>query len=384
MAMQRYRCVTPTPLNLGGFEPPESISPGEIILWDGSGILQREDNSKLSLKNQSGFKALIKTGWMVLEDSPIQVSKARPAGIQMHEAAPKGANRAEVKAVQVDDEERDVGGIGAVRANANTGAVPNSRQASDTGKVSPPPERKLRGHLVVGEEPQEGVVIGKFKNSARAPNVDMTKINDRQFVERVSNVMGADPVAIERVPATSLAENFRDEGVSVHSTQSGLGGEEHGRLVGKIGAIRTPVVAAVSRAGQNPPDMAIASDIPEDVVEALQVWSEYGTTPDGSAAYSEPQLQALVKLLLEKHDEALAEVSSLQELVSSEPLEFSPEPDEYVFNPEWNLGAHWKTRHSRVMTEFSKNRQALVKILAIDDSVGVQKAAQLCLSQLGE
>jgi len=351
---QRYRCITIEPLKIGGSDPPEQIRKEEVVLWNPeSRVLTRVNGNVIPLVSPNSFLAAIDTGWIVPEDSPETTHRPQPAGIKVREAAPRGPERNEINLGMTDEDHIDVGDLNEVRKNANTGDVPGTHIARKAGTMNKMP--------VIQDE---GRVVGKMRNSPIAEPVEVGKGKDKDIVQRLSKTSGSDKV-VDGV-------HFPAGGATTSSGAPTAGGAEAGVVVGK--ATRSPEEPSVPT-NRPPAEVAgaEASEIPADIVEGLRTFSDFGTNLEGEGFYSEKQLRHMVGVLIRKYDAAVSQVVALQEAQEAE--EAAPEF-------EWDPSVHWKTRHSRVVSEFADDPVALRAILDIDPSAGVKKAARELLEGL--
>ena len=159
--------------------------------------------------------------------------------------------------------------------------------------------------------------------------------------------------------ATSGTPGFTNDGVTVENTGSSIGGQEEGRVVGKVGAPQTK-----KKAGP-----------PPDPVAALRGWMETGETWDGEPLHL-GEMAFMLKVMFRKYDAAVSQASVIAEEKPN--VNGQPVDGDFV----WDLTPHWKTRASAVVREHGDNPDALRHILTVDSSRGVQKAAQKRLDEI--
>lgn len=357
-----YRSITVTPIHIGGTEPPEYISPQEIVLFDGRSVVKRENGDVIKLNNPRSFHAVIKAGWVVPSESKKTRHRPRAAGVQVHEAAPRGKDRQAVALDTVADEQRSVGDIGSIRNEANTGAVPETHVAARAGEKRAPMKRR-----VIRESEDDGKVVGRIKTSAQAEPALIGRDDNRlkkeisgrkgSQVEKRATATGDVQEALagsdleDLLPDAASARppprQYQDEGVTVSSSESSVGGAETGEVVRSIKK---------------------AAPLPRDVVSALRDW----VSSAGDPGYTQTQLKMMVRTLLRKFDAAYAQAAVVKSSAEVPAAHF-----------EWDMEPHWKTRESSVYREHSDDVVALRAILEVDKSKGVVKAVNKCLGALG-
>lgn len=306
--MPRYK--SKMKLHIG--ETGDVLTPGEIVDFDGGAVLIREGGKEVHLQYPDAFQGAIRCGWLVPEAEEAGEYAPQPAGVEVRSATSTGENRPKLNVVTVQDEERGLGHIGDVRAAANNGRgdVPEVHQASDAAKTRT--EAKTGG--------DDGVVVGRFKSSAKAAPVEIGK-NDRQVKQSLDNKSS---IELEKVAvATGDVEEARS-------------GETLEDLLPDAATSGTPA---------KQPE-------PADLMDALR--------------------QALADGTLDP--EALAA------LTQKAPVEQEPAPA--TQKVDWDLSLHWKTREKKALDQYGDDAAALRHILAMENSVGVKKAIEERLSGL--
>jgi len=314
-------------------------------------MITRENGDEIRLTNPGSIRQAIKLGWMGLASQGQGEYRSRPAPIQVHSPESRGRDRTSIKMNTAHEEETEVGTVESVRPDN----APRTHQAKNAGQ-----------YTVVEE--QEGQVVGRFKSSAKAGTVEVGK-NDQQIKRQLDNNPRR---GVERVaPRISQPDNPR-EGVTVTGGSS-IGGEETGRVVGRVSREeRTPA----PQVGPAPTPRPAASrkgrrSLPKDATAALREWVFEGETWDG-----QPMDMKSVRTLLGKHFRTLDTntMVSRAEAAASEPA--APQDE-----PVWNLSLHWKTRESRVR-HHAENEEVLQWILDNDSSNAVKKKARRFLEDL--
>ncbi|TFG37554.1 MAG: hypothetical protein E4H44_05095 [Candidatus Aminicenantes bacterium] len=180
---------------------------GEIIETDGSTL--RRGGQQFSVPS---IVAAIKVGWLVLEGEEGTPYRPMPAGVEIHAADPKGQSRGPAKKmVLVADEQRSVGTLDQVRAKSGAKAPPTHV----AGKAGEEYRAGVGAHVTDGFNSelitetaagQEGRVISKFRTSAKAAPVDLSKGEDRQVRNKIAAQSGLN---IEKARATGDVQEAR-------------------------------------------------------------------------------------------------------------------------------------------------------------------------------
>ena len=353
--LKPYRCVSQSQIHIGASEPPEYVQPKEVLFWDGVGTVQRQSGEKVKIPN---FRAMINAGWMVPADSEVQQMAPRAEGVELHEAAPRGPEGKRVTMPVVQDEERDLGSIGSVRQGANDGKVMPTHVASDASQKQPEVVRRKR-FQVQREGGDDGVVVGRLKSAAKADTVEIGK-GDQEIKRRIEGSKG---VQVDKLMGSDLdsrrgqevllgneepESKFQNDGVSVSSGGSSIGGQEEGVVVGKIGQ-------------QAPAEPELKS------IDDLRVWADENK---GSVA-------RMVKTLFRKYDAAYAQAAVVKEQQETGKATPPQAPDF-----EWDMNTHWKSREKLVRTEYKDELNTLLAIKDIETSKGVLKAVDEMIAGL--
>jgi len=365
-----YRSVRATPIHLGGTEPPEYINPKEVVLWDGSQV-QRKSGAAIKLNNPTSFAAVIRAGWVVLVESEVQSFRPKSAGVEVRQAAPRGTDRERVNLDMIQDEERDVGHIGDVRDEANEDEVLDVHLANDTSRTSP--RKATEGRMQIQREGgDDGVVVGRLKNPAKAGSVDLGKGEDTQIKAKIESSKGVEIVKrraratgdvqearsgselSELLPDAASSPSFENTGVQVSSGGSSIGSQEDGEVVSKVGEARK----------KTPP--------PTDVEEAFRTFAETGKMWPGA----EPNhFRPMLRTFLRKYDAAVAQAAFVAK------VDPTTEADELEPSPlNWDITTHWKSREKLVLA--MDDIEDLRELLNIENSAGVLKAINRRIEEL--
>jgi hypothetical protein len=203
---QSYRAITK--IHLGSLS--DNLHEGEEVEYDGFVMRRGGDDHALHT-----LRAAIKVGWLVPVGAPPTQYVPQPAGIKVHKA--DGLSNDEVLNLDtVFDEDVNVGTIAEIRP---AGAPPTHR--ADRASETRP-------------NPHEGVVVGRFKTSAKQAPVEIGR-DDRKVVQELDNKtkVEVEKVAIatgdvqEAIGGDSLAEllpNAESSGVPT----AGVAGEGRG------------------------------------------------------------------------------------------------------------------------------------------------------------
>ena len=307
--MPRYK--SKMKLHLG--ETGDVLLPGEVIEFNGGNTLIRTGGKEVTLQYPDAMLGAVKAGWLVPENEEAGEYVPQPAGVEVRSATSTGENRTKLTVVTVQDEERGIGHIGDVREAANDGRgdVPEVHQASDAAKTRTASARDAGG--------DEGVVVSRFKSSARSAPVEIGK-DDRQVKQALDN---KSTIEIEKVSvATGDVEEARS-------------GETLEDLLPNAATSGTPA----------------KPQQPADLMAALR--------------------QALADGTLDP--EALAALTQAK----------APEPAPATQKVDWDLSTHWKQREAKALNEFGDNPTVLRAILDLENSNGVKKAIQSRLEALG-
>jgi hypothetical protein len=373
--MARYRATQRIHL-----PPPEegSIDQGDIIEWDGK-ILTLASGEERKLMHPAGLTAAIRVKWLVPEEDTESTYVPQPGGVEVHAAQSTGDQRARVNVMTVQNEERNLGTTASVRqaGDVNRGAAP-------TGAL-------------VERDSDDGRVVGRFKNSAKADPIEIGK-NDLQTRSKLDN---ATKVEVERlgVPVRSAtgdvqetrvgedlsellpdavssgrpAATFNNDGVQVTSGGSPVGGQEEGVVIGKIGSA--------------PAEKAQPLDKNAQALEgALRKWATTGETWDGKPVHL-GELAVMAKSVLRDLDATRRKLAAAQ----SAPVDLPEPPEEEEPEPlppveggiEWDTTLHWKKREMIALNDYGQDPDALRQILELEPSAGVKKAISARLDELG-
>lgn len=366
---QPYRCVSPHQIHLGGTEPPEYVQPQEILLWNGM-VVQRESGETCKIAN---FRAMINAGWMVPAESEVQTMKPRSSRVEMHEAAPRGPERQKIEMPVVADEERDLGSIGQVRQGANKGEVMPTHTASDAGQrqqqvqEAEVVQRRRKKFPIQREGGDDGVVVGRIKRSAKSDAVEIGK-NDSQVKREIESSKGID---VERYMGRDLDSQkgrevlmgndepqqretqFANDGVTVGSGGSSIGGAEAGTVVGKVGQQEAPT-----------PQLNDLDDLRE--------WAN-GNKGD---------VARLTKTLFRKYDAAFAQAAVVKEHDLTPKKKAAEEASSNTNGFDWDMNLHWKKREKLVRDEYHDELNTLLAIQEVETSKGVLKAVDEMIANL--
>jgi len=225
---QSYRAITK--IHLGALS--DNLHEGEEIQYDGFVLKRGGDEHAMHT-----LRAAIKVGWLVPVESPHTKYVPQPAGVKVHRA--DGLSDDIVDLDTVFDEDVSVGSIDDVRP-ANAPPTHRADRASETRT-----------------NPDEGVVVGRFKTSAKQAPVEIGR-DDRKVVQELDNKtkVEVEKVAVatgdveEAIGGDSLVDllpNAESSGVP----EAGVAGE--GR--GDESEARAQEVAA--RVSDNPTDDAL-------------------------------------------------------------------------------------------------------------------------------
>jgi len=154
---QSYRAITK--IHLGALS--DNLHEGEEVEYDGFVMKRGGDEHALHT-----LRAAIKVGWLVPVAAPSTTYVPQPAGVKVHKA--DGMSNDEVLDLDtVFDEDVNVGTLAQVRpANA------------------PPTHRADRASEK--RSPDDGVVVGRFKTSAKQAPVEIGR-DDRKVVQELDN-----------------------------------------------------------------------------------------------------------------------------------------------------------------------------------------------------
>lgn len=350
----KYKSVLRNRISIGGAEP-EYIDPGEVIVWDGSKA-KREGGADMTL-NKRQMLAAIKGKWLVPdtgEDAPM--FQARAAGVEMRSAVSDSPTRRRVETTTVDDDNREVGSISSIRKKANTGKVPATRYAKDTGKTSD--QMASVGAEVSqteGTASGQGRVVGRLKTSAKHDAVEVGKNT------RVTSPQGAVTSVYERVET----KRFEQPEATVSVGSSTVGSEEDGQ-----------VVSSINREEKR--------ELPRNPTQFLREWV---AGEESIVGYRESDMKKMVQALLRKYDAAYSQAAAVAQAapvqVSSSPGDAYRAVSEAIRGAkfDWDLDRHWATRKKAVQ-DHATSAQHLRYIIHEDTSKAVVAEAQKFLNAL--
>ena len=230
--------------------------------------------------------------------------------------------------------------------------------ASDASQKQPEVVRRKR-FQVQREGGDDGVVVGRLKSAAKADTVEIGK-GDQEIKRRIEGSKG---VQVDKLMGSDLdsrrgqevllgneepESKFQNDGVSVSSGGSSIGGQEEGVVVGKIGQ-------------QAPAEPELKS------IDDLRVWADENK---GSVA-------RMVKTLFRKYDAAYAQAAVVKEQQETGKATPPQAPDF-----EWDMNTHWKSREKLVRTEYKDELNTLLAIKDIETSKGVLKAVDEMIAGL--
>lgn len=374
MQFQSYRVVHR--IHLGGLD--KVLDVGSIVQFNGS-TLKTEDGTEIKLTEASAIAGAIKIGWLVKASSEENSFVPKSAGIQVHSAKSSGEKRQTVNIMTVHDEEQNMGNRKEVRQNSSG----FDKSAS------------------VSRNSEEGVVVSRVKNPAKAPPVEMGTGH-----QAVLQSLETKPLSVERLrlnkPTGDVAEAisgdeiedllpdaatarppmrvYANDGVRTSSGGSSVGGQEDGVVIGKVGGTQkaTPSRHAVQE------DEEEETLLPEDPIfreKALRRWAQTGKTWNGQPV-SLRDLSLLALTVLSTLD-SVRSAQKAEVATSNKPAPAQQAPASFAGEFAWDLTAHWKTRKAGLL-QYSSDPETLRSIYALESSGGVKKAIEAMLQDLGE
>ncbi len=164
-----YRALTK--IHLGATN--DTLAKDEVVLFDGYTLKKGDKNHDLP-----SLQGAVKVGWLVLDSSEKTSSDYRPqsANVQMGEAVSKNEKRTlRTSTMVVHNDEQDVGELSAIRGSK---ALPihDSKNSGNLKKVASTPST----------DDGDGVVVGRFKTSAKAGPIEIGK-DDRRVVQKLDS-----------------------------------------------------------------------------------------------------------------------------------------------------------------------------------------------------
>ena len=370
-----YRALTQIHL-----PPPEEghLMKGEVVLFNGV-ELRREDGTKINIPFPTAIGGAVKAGWLVPLASTETQYVPKPSGVEVRSAQTTGDNKRElVEVMTAHDEEVSVGNRIAIREQADHNSSKKVSRGAPTG-------------VVIERDDDSGVVVGRFKNSAQGTPIEVGK-NDHQAksafdnksrveVERIGRVVRSATGNVEEarsgdtladlLPDAASSDTpkpgiFQNDGVHVASGASVVGDQGDGVVVRRV-ASASPGLDRNSEA----------------LEKALRGWADTGKTWDGKPV-NLSDMTVMVKSVLRQLAVVRAAAQRVIDAVPEEVLVFEAAADSEGSAPfEWDLTAHWKTRHSTAINKYKDDPEALQAIISAENSKAVIKAAQARLSELG-
>ena len=158
---QNYRAITK--IHLGALS--DNLHEGEEVQYDGFVMKRGGDEHALHT-----LRAAIKVGWLVPVEAPPTQYVPKPAGVKVHRA--DGMDDGVLDLNTVFDEDVSVGSLAEVRPD-NAPATHRADRAGET------------------HNPSEGVVVGRFKTSAKQAPVEIGR-DDRKVVQQLDNKSSVD------------------------------------------------------------------------------------------------------------------------------------------------------------------------------------------------
>lgn len=233
-----YKAVTQ--VHLGAIE--DYLQEGEVVEYDGTTMRRGPDVVQLAT-----LRAAIKVGWLVPEDEEGSYHP-KAAGVEVRPAESRGRDRGPARKMGVvEDEEREVGTLDAVRAagapkthHAKRAAVEIQPDGKATVKRAATNDRS-----VVTESGQEGTVVGKFKTSAKSGAVEVGK-DDQRVKQRIASTEGVQVKKLGR--AGDDLEDLLPDAASSGRPRPGIAGEGDDQETGEERAARLAEAAKVAEA----------------------------------------------------------------------------------------------------------------------------------------
>jgi len=365
-----YRAITRIHL-----PPPEEghLNAKDIITFDGK-IARREDGSEIKLPYPTALNGAIKAGWLVPIDSTVTEYVPKSAGVEVHQAQSTTEKRERVNLMTVQSEERDMGDRITLRAEADHNSAQKVSRGAPTG--------------VVVSDDSGGVVVGKLGSPKGAPieigkgdQAARSKLDNSGPVQVVRVARATGDVQEARVGETladllpdAASSNtpepgiFVNDGVEVGSAGSSIGGQDDGRVVGKVGEAPRKVSQDLDRNGPA-------------LEGALRKWVDTDETWDGKPA-SLGEVKIMAKSALRSLAAARSELRALKEAA---PAEKAPETKGAASSPafSWDLKTHWRTRQKVALNDHGDDPKMLTAIMAAENSDAVKKAVGARLAELG-
>lgn len=165
---QVFRAITK--IHLGSLS--ENLMEGEEVEFDGFTL--RRGGQEHALHQLRGA---IKVGWLVPQEAPETQYVPQPAGVVVHRA--DGSGEEEINITTASEEDVNMGTLQQVRPDN----APKTHRAQNAGQ----------------QNDSEGVVVAKFKSSAKQDAVQVGK-DDRQVVKALDSKT---TVSVEKVAAAS-------------------------------------------------------------------------------------------------------------------------------------------------------------------------------------
>lgn len=366
---QKYRALTRIHL-----PPPNEghLETKEVVSFDGTTLL-RDDGTKIELPFPTAIRGAIKAGWLVPIDSDVTQYTPKSAGVEVRAAQSTGEKRERINVMTVQDEERDLGSRMAIRKGADQNSAKRVSQGARTG-------------VVVQRDDSGGVVVGRFKTSAKSEPVQVGRddhkvrnaadmkskvevermgkpVRSATFTGDVQEARSGDTLTDLLPDAESSGRpegTFVNDGVAVSSAGSSVGGSDDGVIIGSVDR-----KAAAAPVDKNT----------EALENALRSWADTGTTWNGKPV-DLADMSVMVKATLRSLDAARSNVAAA-------PPEAAPEaPTEEASEFSWDVSTHWKTRVALALGTYGDDPEALKAILELEPSAGVKKAIKARLEEL--
>jgi hypothetical protein len=198
---QTYRSITK--IHLGALS--DNLLEGEEVDFDG--FTMRRGGQDHALHSLRGA---IKAGWLVPHQAPEAKYVPQPAGVVVHKS--DGVSDGEIDlSVSVDADDVEVGSLSSVRPDN----APATHKAANAGEKH-------------GQNDSEGVVVARFKTSAKQGAVQIGK-DDRQVVKTLDNKTSVDVERVTTAKATATGD-----------VQEAIGGDTLEDLLPEAASAGTP------------------------------------------------------------------------------------------------------------------------------------------------
>ena len=266
--------------------------------------------------------AAIKVGWLVPEGETGSYDPS-PADIKVHSATNRD-DKAKRISVDIQDEERDMGTIGAVRAEG----APPVHVASNAGQIS---ENAPTGAAQYNDD--EGKVVGRMRTSAKSGPIKLDG-TDRKVVAELDNKSRTVVEPVKKAVATGDVEEARS-------------GDNLEDLLPNAAAVQAPVVATTGEGrGDESTDRARAV--------TAKGSSTVGGADDGEVVASVNADDKVAK------DSSSTEV---EEAVRAAKIEVVRQ---FVPGFEWDLKVNWNRRAKMAVEKYGNNLPVINAILSIE------------------